>query len=686
MRNSILRGSRRAKLAGIGLGAAALVGGSLTYASMATAGTDNSGNTATPIKHVVVLFSENISYDHYFGTYPNAANTDGIPFTAAAGTPTSENYAKTPSLLKKTSDGGTNPNSIAPYRLGYSQAWTCSQNHGYTPEQKAVAGLKTDGTDNGTGPMSTFPQNTIGGGCDTGSQAAAINMGYYDGNTATAMWNYAQNYAMSDNAWADNFGPSTVGALNVVAGQTGKAVVYDPGGDDTSPTPLKDGTTVAPGVSALSLKDGVNVGTVIGDPDPVYDDCANNDHTGTAKLAGMQGKNVGDLLSAKGVSWGWFQGGFTPTTKYNGAGTYAKCDAASYNIHGATVTDYSPHHNPFAYYKSTSNPHHLPPSSLAEVGHDGQANHQYDLSYFDAAVANGKLPAVSYVKAAAYEDGHPSNSDPIDEQRFFTRTINEIESSPEWASTAIVIAYDDSDGWYDHVAPVITNGSKTADDVQVCNTASTATNPLGGIQDRCGPSQRLPFLVISPYSKQNYIDHTKIGQSSVVKFIEDNWRLGSVGDGSFDATAGSITTMFDFAHPQNRSVLLNQNGTVASIVARTSTGGGTAPGGTTPGGSTTPHPTAKAKITTIGVLGVDKVVKAKKKIKASFLFAATGSVNGRVKLYDGKRAIASGTAKQNVAKVKFKLKKKGKHKLHLAFLGSSTVDAFTGKTFKVRAK
>jgi len=619
MKNPIALGSRRARLAGIGLATAALVGGSLAYASVASADADNSGNTATPIKHVVVIFDENESFDHYFGTYPKAANTDGVPFTAAVGTATPDNYAKTPSLLKKVSDGGTNPNSTAPFRLTPSQAVTCSQNHNYTPEQKAVSGLKADGTANGTGPMSTFPENTVGGSCGTQTVGAAINMGYFDGNTATGLWNYAQNYAMSDNSWDDNFGPSTVGALNVVSGQTGKGTAYSPSGDDSDPTALTNaGTVSASGFSAITATATGNTGTVIGDPDPVYDDCADSDHTSTSNLVGMQGKNIGDLLNAKGVSWGWFQGGFAPTTAYAGAGTYAKCDAKHYNVAGGSSNDYSPHHNPFEYYKSTSNPHHLAPASPAEIGHDGQANHEYDLSEFDVALQTGNLPAVSYLKAAQYQDAHPGNSDPIDEQHFLTDTINRIESSKEWPSTAIVVAYDDSDGWYDHVAPTIANGSNTSDDVNVCTSAANASNPLGGIQDRCGPSQRLPFLVISPYSKQNYIDHTKTGQSSVVRFIEDNWSLGRIGDGSFDATAGSITGMLDFAKPQNRRVLLNQNGTVLSIVSTgttppPSTGTKTPPPST--GSTQAPAPTGPSKALTAAKHKLAKDQKALKRAK-----------------------------------------------------------------------
>lgn len=79
-----------------------------------------------------------------------------------------------------------------------------------------------------------------------------------------------------------------------------------------------------------------------------------------------------------------------------------------------------------------------------------------------------------------------------------------------------------------------------------------------GVNGRCGPGVRTPFIVISPWAKPNYVDHTFTDQSSVVRFIEDNWNLGRIGGGSFDATAGSINGMFDFSKntPQNSTALI----------------------------------------------------------------------------------------------------------------------------------
>ncbi|MFE1856355.1 phospholipase C [Streptomyces sp. NPDC059489] len=508
-------------------------------------------STATPIQHVVVLFDENVSFDHYFATYPQAANSDGTKFTASKKTPKDVDNLRTAGLLTK------NPNQYAPKRLTPSQAVTCDQNHGYGPEQYANNGGKND----------QFVQNTDSGKCSGNLFGEpGLVMDYYDGNTVTALWNYAQNYSLGDRSYSSVYGPSTPGALNLVSGQTHGVVSMDPASGTEHPK-----QTTTPDSYTVQSPDAKGVGTVVNDPDPAYDDCSDKDHTSTNALAAMQGRNIGDVLNSKDVSWGWFQGGFRPSTPWDGQqGHYAKCDATHTNVGGAAAIDYSPHHSPFEYYKSTSNPHHLPPRNVDEIGHSGQANHNYDLTDFSAALKAGKLPAVSFLKAAEYQDGHAAYSDPIDEQHFLVDEINAIQKSPQWKSTAVVIAYDDSDGWYDHAYAKPGNGSK---DTSVGSNGKTTDSPAcqagpaatGGYADRCGPGTRQPLLVVSPYSKVNKVDHTRTDQSSIIRFIEDNWHTSRIGDHSFDAAAGSLGGMFDFRHPNNKQVLLNSDGSVKSV-------------------------------------------------------------------------------------------------------------------------
>src|SRR5207253_2422818 len=125
------------------------------------------------------------------------------------------------------------------------------------------------------------------------------------------------------------------------------------------------------------------------------------------------------------------------------------CARTSTGLAG-TPSDYIPHHAFFQYWPSTANPSHVRPSSVAEIGNAGPANHNYDLQDFYTAAAAGNLPAVSFVKAQGYQDGHAGYSDPLDEQTFIVNTINLLQTLPSWSSTAVVIMYDDSDGWYDH--------------------------------------------------------------------------------------------------------------------------------------------------------------------------------------------------------------------------------------------
>ena len=481
--------------------------------------------SATPIKHVVVIFNENESFDHYFGTYPYAANTDGSPFHAKKGTPDVNGL-----YTSITSSGPvgplltSNPNEFNPQRLTHAQALTCSQNHNYLPEQEA----------NDNGAQDKYVQFTqSASNCNAGTTEffqPGLVMDYFDGNTVTGLWNYAQNYAMSDNNFDPDFGPSSPGAINLVSGFDGAG--YAVASNAADPTTAAHVTASNVGYVGGNT---ANLGTIYGDIDPAYDECSDTNHTSTNPVGVLTGKNIGNLLDAANVSWGWFQGGFAPTgTNSDGA----VCGSEHENIGGAEVTDYVPHHDPFQFYASTANPAHLPPTSEKAIGHTDQANHQYDISDFYQTLKDGNMPSVSFLKPPAYENAHPGNSDPLDEQNFVVNTVNQIEKSKYWGSTAIIITYDDSDGWYDHVSGPIVNGSNTAQDAAICDTKPTT---LGTYAYRCGYGPRLPLIVISPWTRSNYVSGNLTDTASIIKFIEDNWLGGQrIGDGSYDASAGSL--------------------------------------------------------------------------------------------------------------------------------------------------
>jgi phospholipase C len=268
-------------------------------------------------------------------------------------------------------------------------------------------------------------------------------------------------------------------------------------------------------------------------------------------------------------------GGFDTTAKNANGTTGCARSTVSPNTN-RTVVDYIPHHAWFQYFPTTQNPAHTRPSSVAMIGHDEPTldaqgttpvHHQYDYNDFVAAVSAGNFPSVSYIKAPAVSDAHPGNSNALDEQLFVTKVLNFLQQQPDWKNTAVILTYDDSDGWYDHQAPNVLNSSAdpTADQLNgagVCTgpnakpAAGVTSSPVNG---RCGPGTRVPFILISPYAKVNYVDSTPITQASVVRFIEDNWLSGQrLGGGSNDAIAGSILAMFDFnSPPHNTPVYLD---------------------------------------------------------------------------------------------------------------------------------
>ncbi|WP_031359961.1 phospholipase C [Caballeronia sordidicola] len=517
--------------------------------------------TATPIKHVVVIYNENVSFDHYFATYPNAANPAGEPaFTPAAGTPAVNGLTGTLLTANPNFTNTANGTGAAnPFRLDRTQAATADQNHAYTAEQHAY--------DNGAADL--FPKYTgkgTAGGAGAFGTAGQV-MGYFDGNTVGALWNYAQKFAMSDNAYTSTYGPSTPGALEVVSGQT----------NGLQPVKFSTGPVSATATGSYYVNDGQGGFTLINDVDPASDTCSS-----TTDTALLNAKNIGDLLNAQNISWGGFMGGFNLQTVNSNGTTGCKRSTLS-PVVGQTTADYVPHHNWFQYFASTANPTHARPSSAAVIGlsleADGKtpepANHQYDTDDFFATVKAGNYPSVSFIKAPAFQDGHAGYSDPLDEQAFTAKIVNFLQQQPDWASTAVIVAWDDSDGWYDHAYAVPTSSSfdAIADQVNGAGTCGTATAPLGvkgaPVNGRCGPGTRIPFVVISPWAKVNYVDHTQISQASVTRFIEDNWLNGTrLGGGSFDATAGSINGLFNFSGAGNNPTLFvdpNLGTPVASV-------------------------------------------------------------------------------------------------------------------------
>jgi phospholipase C len=404
--------------------------------------TDNK-KTTTPIKHTIVIYQENRSFDNYFGTYPNKAPG----FKPLPGTPTDVN-----NIPAGAFNPDENGNPVYPHLFPNDQLQTKDVDHGFDNMVKMVDGGKMD--------MFYQINNKRGVG--------DIAMGYYDYNAIPAYWQYAQHFALADKFFQPVYGPSTPGALYLVAAQSG-----------TKDQPIK------------------------GDPTPKNGPFG-GDNPKSALNYNLTYKNIGDVLTENNHSWNWYEGGW---------------DAASNNPTSAEAKTYSPHHAPFQYFQNYE---------------DGKyKNNLKDANDFTTDIQNGTLPEVSFLKADYPNDEHPGYSTP-EGQNFVAKTINSVMNSKYWKDTAIIVTYDESGGYWDHVAP-----------------ANVTPGP-DGLQ---GTGPRIPALVISPYAKQNFVSHTEYDSTSILKFIESNYKLPALNNR--DASANNLTDMFDFRHPDFARYMYN---------------------------------------------------------------------------------------------------------------------------------
>jgi phospholipase C len=262
-------------------------------------------------------------------------------------------------------------------------------------------------------------------------------MDYYDGNTVTALWNYAQHFSMSDNSFGTTFGPSHIGAINLISGNNHGLILSQP---------------------SAAIVDGTQIGNV----EPTYDDCPVdpvNIH--------FTGRNIGDLLNARGISWGWFSDGSKPTSRL----------ADGTPVCNETRNQQVRRHRHRVRQRQLAVPVlQVDVEPAAPTAHVGRG---------DQASGSGQ-PRVRHRRLLG--------RGPLDEQDFIAYLVNRLERLPSWNSTAVVIMYDDSDGAYDHVMPPILNDSQTVlDALTGPGLCGTGTPILGGYQGRCGHGPRLPF-------------------------------------------------------------------------------------------------------------------------------------------------------------------------------------------------
>jgi len=599
--------TRRFIYPAVTVGAAAAVTVMMTAAAAgSTPRTSQAAQTTTPIKHVVVIIGENHSFDNVFATYqpPRGQKiwnllSEGIVTKSGAPGPNfatakqltasdTNTYTLTPKItgsykplpqpnttyVSSACDGqnGNSPDArfpanlpAGPYQItkyvpyfddhiAYSSFGQCELFGAYVGDpihrfyqmwQQYAAHngqlntwvANTAGDDNGTVPPATIFQ----GGLQTGF----YNMAQGD---APILKDLALNYAISDNYHQAVMGGT--GANHIALG-TGYAASFQNASGQAVPPPAGEieNPNPKPGTNNNYTQDGYGSGSVA-NTGGSYSECANSTAPGVSAidkflatlpykpLANCQpgryyllnnynaGYNldgtvntapytvppqktdyvtIGNELSAHHISWGYFGEGYD-----NGQTNFSYCGIC----------------DPMQY------------SSSIMTNPTLRKNVQHGLTDFVSEAANGTLPAVSFLKPGD-DDGHPGYSTMYAWENFVARAVTAIQDNPTlWRSTAILITEDETGGYYD----------------------SGYIQPVSFFGD--GP--RVPMIVVSPYARQGFVDHTYNDHASVLKFIEANWGLKPLTSFSEDNLAnatpeayvpkirpaiGNLMTMFDFSHP-----------------------------------------------------------------------------------------------------------------------------------------
>jgi phospholipase C len=193
-------------------------------------------------------------------------------------------------------------------------------------------------------------------------------------------------------------------------------------------------------------------------------------------------RTIGDALSEKGISWAWYSGGWS--------------DALA----GKPPHDFQYHHQPFAYFANFAD------------GTDAKKQHLKDEADLVADLDKGMLPAVVFWKPVGEENEHPGYANISSGDAHTAEMIERIRKSPVWKSTVIVVTYDENGGMWDHVAPPKV--------------------------DKWGPGSRVPTVVVSPFARRHYVDHTLYDTTSILKLIESRYGLAPLG--TRDAKANNL--------------------------------------------------------------------------------------------------------------------------------------------------
>lgn len=470
----------------------------LLSASLLIAGTSFSQITqAEPvarlenIQHIVVIYAENRSFDNLYGEFPHANgvhnaskesqlqldnNGDGLPYLP-------------PVWIKGNEADGSYPTKLdnRPFQIN-----ALGNGHQLTDKTRDL--------------VHRFYQNQeqINGGKNNRfaaiSDAGGLTMGYYDGS-ALPMWKIAQAYTLADNFFMGAFGGSFLNHMYLICAcaptfadaPENMRVQLDSHGNllrtARSPTSALSGPPQFVADNAIT-PDGYAVNTT----QPAYQpsgiapaspSSAAYADTHQYPLPPQTIRTIGDALNEKGVSWAWYSGGWNAALA-DGMQAPDEKRKVIYSKEDGTLK-FQAHHQPFNYFQNFA------PSTQQ------RAEHLRDGSDFLQDIQTGNLPAVSFYKPAGENNEHPGYTDILSGDQHIADLITRIQASPQWKNTAIIVTYDENGGFWDHVAP-----------------------PQG---DRWGPGTRIPTIIVSPYAKKGFVDHTAYDTGSIIKFITRKFDL-----------------------------------------------------------------------------------------------------------------------------------------------------------------
>lgn len=476
------------------------------------------GNDMTKINHVVVIYAENRSFDNLYGLFPGA---NGIENAMKTYVPQKDRDGSVLATLPPTWDSkgqadpaySTEKLPNKPFLIqGLPGSWgpekaTRDLVHRYYNNQMQINGGKND-------MFAAY------------SDAGGLSMGYYDGSTMQ-MWQLAKQYTLADNFFMGTFGGSyqnhiylacacsaknpmaPVARVAAVNGTTLKLAPDSPASALQGPPKYVNDGAYSPdgfGINTLQAPFQPSGNAPVKGGDLKFADPANS-----STLPPQTLPTIGDRLSDKGISWAWYGQGWN---KALADGMQAP-DIKRGVIYSGDM-NFQPHHQPYNYFANYA------------PGTTARAEHLKDTDDLVAALKAGTLPTVSFVKPEGDTNQHPGYTDVMKGDAYVADLVRQIQASPNWKDTAIIVTYDENGGFWDHVAPPSGNGTS----------------------DRWGPGTRIPAIVISPYARKGYVDHTRYDISSILRFITERFDLVPLDGLKYRWNNGDLMNAFDFNQKQ----------------------------------------------------------------------------------------------------------------------------------------